>query len=505
MNMSSRTKNVVRNTGWGAIQKVVMLIMPFVTRTALIKVLGVEYLGLSSLFTSILTLLSMAELGISSAIISVMYKPIAEKNTQLICALMGFYRKAYCFIGIITTITGLLLLPFLPKFINGSIPDGINIIILYLIYLINNSLSYFLFAYKNCLFIAHQRNDINSKIQTIVIFFQNVLQLGLLLLFRNYYCFAIVIPICSVIINITTAYFASRHYPEYVCKGKLNKEVKKELQKKVIGLLFGRISSTIRGSVDSLFISAFLGLEMVAIYSNYFYIVTAVVGIIMILENSLAASIGNSLVTETVEKNHNDFSKFTFYLQWIVSWCSICILCLEQPFMRLWVGEKFMLNNGMVVLCAVYLFVNCICLIRSIYTQALGMWWQLRYLSMADIFVNIFVNFVLVKFCGVYGIIGATILDIVFVSIPWTTYYLFKDYFGRQYYFKYLCSYIRYFLVMLIVGGITGIITSMIIIDSMIVELCVKSVLCIFVPNLLYLAVYRKNKHLRGIFGMLKK
>lgn len=495
----NRTSNTLRNVRWGLFQKIVILVMPFITRTALIKVLGVDYLGLSSLFASVFSLLSLAELGVSSAIISEMYKPIAEKDTEQICALMNFYRKAYYYIGVAVTAVGLVILPFIPRFINGSAPSDINLYVLYIIYLINNAVSYFLFAYKNCLFIAHQRNDVNSKIQTLILFLQNIVQLVLLFTFKNYYCFAIVIPVCSVSINITTAYFSTKAYPEYSCKGKLSTKTKENLKKRVLGLLLGRVSATIRGSIDSLFISIFFGLTMVAMYANYLYIVTAVVGIIQILENSLIASVGNSLVLDSVEKNHNDFLKFTFFLQWIVGWSSICVLCLEQPFMELWVGKAYMLKDQMVVLCAIYLFVNCICLIRSIYTQALGMWWQLRYLSVIDIFVNIFLNYTFGKLYGPYGILAATIVDIAFVSIPWTTYYLFRDYFRLRSYRNYMLLYIKYFVISVLAGGITSFVCSKIVISSGIVKLIANGLVCIVIPNVIYLAMYNRNPYFKEI------
>lgn len=500
----SRTANAIRNTGWGFAQKIVTLAVPFITRTVLIKVLGAEYLGLNSLFTSVLSLLSLAELGVSSAIISAMYKPIAEKNTKLICALMQFYKKAYHIIGIIIAVVGIAILPFISKLINGDVPANVNIYVLYLVYLGNNVISYFLFAYKNCLFIAHQRNDINSKIQMVVYLAQNLVQIALILLFRNYYCYVIVIPICSILINLTTAYFASKSYPYYICKGTLPDEIKNDLKKRVLGLMIGRVSATIRSSIDSLFISAFLGLTMVAIYSNYFYIVAAVIGFIQILESSLVAGVGDSLALDTVEKNHNDFLKFTFFLQWIVCWCSICILCLEQPFMELWVGKQYMLKDLIVILCSIYLYVNCICLIRSVYTQALGLWWQIRYLSIVDIFVNIFLNYLLGKNFGAYGILAATIIDIIVVSIPGTTYFLFRDYFGLKKYWGYMGLYLKYFIVMAITGGITCFICSKIMIQPGILELLVRITICVIVPNIIYFVIYYKNPYFKDLCVKIK-
>lgn len=500
----NRTKNALRNISWGLIQKLCMLLLPFLTRTALIKFLGADYLGLSSLFTSILGLLSLAELGISNAIISSMYKPIADKDTDTICALMAFYRRAYYLIGIIVIVVGIGLMPFLGNLINGDVPNDINLQALYLIYLFNTAISYFLFSYRNCIFIAHQRNDINSKIQTICSILQNLLQILLIIFIKNYYCFAIIIPISSVSVNLITAFLARKTYPEYVTRGSLNASVKTEVKQRVLGLMLGKISSTIRSSIDSLFISAFLGLTLVAMYSNYFYVVTSVAGIIQTLESALVAGVGNSVTTDSVEKNHDDFLKFTFMLQWIVGWCSICVLCLEQPFMELWVGKELMFGNTMVVLCALYLFVCCICIIRSIYTQALGLWWSLRYLSFIDIFVNIGLNYFLGKIFGVYGILTATIIDIAFVSIPWTTYFLFRDYFGLKKYWQYMALYIKYFAISAGTGFITWQICNLNSFDSIFLKLLSNAGICIIIPNMVYLLVFRKNKYFMSIFSIIK-
>lgn len=501
----NRTQNAIRNMSWGFLQKIITLLLPFITRTVLIKVLGAEYLGLSNLFTSILGLLSLAELGVSSAIISTMYKPIAENDKDTICALMAFYRKAYHIIGVVITMVGIGIMPFLDNLISGDIPADINVYALYLIYLANTAVSYFLFAYKNCLFLAHQRNDINSKVQTVCMILQNITQVILVLIFRNYYCFAIIVPICSILINVITSMLAKREYPEYVSKGALSKEVKADVKQKVMGLVLGKVSSTIRGGIDSLFISAFLGLKLVAMYSNYIYIVTSVAGIIQILETAIVAGVGNSIATDTKEKNYSDFLKFTFLLQWIVGWCAICILCLEQPFMKIWVGVEYMFDNTMAYLCALYLFTNCICLMRSIYTQALGMWWSLRYLSVLDICVNLFLNYFLGKDFGAYGILAATIIDISIVSIPWTTYFLFRDYFGLKKYVYYMFRYVMYFCVAVIVGCITYCLCNLLNISSDWLTLLVRGLICIVVPNLLYIFVFIRNKEFKKIASHISR
>ncbi len=501
----SRTRSVIRNMQWGMFQKGISLLFPFITRTIIIKILGGEYLGLNSLFTSVLTILNLAELGVSNAIVSNMYKPIAENDTDTICALMAFYRRAYRIIGSVIFLLGLVFLPFLRQFIKGDVPADINIYILYFIYLFNTAITYYLFAYKNCLFVAHQRNDIISKIQTFYTCFQHIIQIIIIILFRNYYIFVIFIPLVTILNNITVAYRVDKEYPQYKYRGELDSKTLDEIKKKIAGLMLARISATIRSALDSLFISAFIGLQSVTIYDNYIYIVTAVAGIIQLLETSLIAGIGDSLVRNSVEKNYKNYNMFTFMLQWLVGWAAICILCLIQPFIRLWLGNDYLLNEWMPILCAVYLFACYISMIRSAYTQALGIWWSLKYVSLFDIAANALLNLVLINWFGVYGILLATILDIVIVSIPWTSYFLFRDFFGKKYYLNYIKDIVKYFFFFFVNAIITFIICKRLGGNSDICILLVRGVICVIIPNLLYFIFYFRSKYAKTAFLFVKE
>ena len=152
----------------GMINKIITILIPFVMRTILIKVLGTQYLGLSSLFTSILQVLSLSELGIGSAMVFELYEPIAKNDTERICKLQKLYKNIYRIIGTVILILGLVLLPFLDKFIKGGYPADINLYALYILYLLNSSASYLLFAYKTTILNAFQRNDVILNIGSIV-------------------------------------------------------------------------------------------------------------------------------------------------------------------------------------------------------------------------------------------------------------------------------------------------------------------------------------------------
>ena len=174
-----------------------------------------SYLGLNSLFTSILQVLSLSELGVGSAMVYSMYKPLAEKNHKKICALLNIYRKFYRIIGLIILLIGLLLMPFIKYFIKGSYPADINLYSLYAIYLVNTVLSYFLFAYKKSLWEANQQSSYDTLITTIVNICMYIIQIIILLLLKSYYFYILLLPFSTLVINLVRNEWISKMYPHY--------------------------------------------------------------------------------------------------------------------------------------------------------------------------------------------------------------------------------------------------------------------------------------------------
>lgn len=229
--MNARTENTLRNVKWNFFYKIVILLFPFLIKTLLIRKLGIEYLGLSGLSTSILTVLSLAELGFSSAIIYSLYKPVADNDTKKICALLSYYQKIYRIIGIIILIVGLAFLPFFKYLIKGELPSDINDYLLYLIYLINTVISYLLFSYKSCIIAVYQRNDLLSKINFISKIFLYAVQSVLLLFYANYYLYLLIFPLSTVILNLLTLFISKKYFPSCIAFGEIDTETRNEIKK----------------------------------------------------------------------------------------------------------------------------------------------------------------------------------------------------------------------------------------------------------------------------------
>ena len=198
----TRTKNATRNVAFGIILKIATTIWPFAIRSIILATLGAEYLGLNSLFSSLLSFLTLAELGVGSAMVYAMYKPIAENDEQQVNALLNLYKKLYRYVGLVILSIGLILIPFLDKLIEGSPPEDTNLYVLYIVFLFNTVISYFLYAYKQSLIVAHQRTDIISKSALIVQSVMYIVQGGVLLAFKNYYLFIILLTLYTIVTNL---------------------------------------------------------------------------------------------------------------------------------------------------------------------------------------------------------------------------------------------------------------------------------------------------------------
>lgn len=505
--MASRTKNATRNIVWGIAYKVSTLFLPFVVRTVMIYSLGSEYLGLSSLFTSVLNVLSLAELGVGSAMVYAMYKPIAEKDIDTVCGLMNLYRKIYRIIGVIIIIVGVAIMPFLHKFISGDVPDDINIYLLFIIYLINTAGSYLLFAYQASVLNASQRNDVASKVNMFTGIAKNVLQIVILLLLRNYYGYVLLLPITSLAANIITAVCARKMFPEYSCRGTVETKLIEEIKSKVMALFAVKITSVIYNSVDSIVISAFLGLVALAKYNNYYYIMSAIISIVTVLFTSITSSIGNSIVLESDQKNYKDYMNLSYINAWIVGWCTVCLLCLYQPFMKLWVGEELMFGMGIVICFCVYFYAFQLKSVQSAYKDAAGLWKEDMWRSYAANAFNLVLNIILVQLVGIYGILLSTILALTVITYPWQTWMIHKKLFHCSMW-GYLKKLAVYTMITLAACAGTYWICEKIP-GKGILNLILRLIVCMIVPNVIFLVTTFKmnefNESLRIVKRILKR
>ena len=436
--MATRTQHARRNIITSVINKLVIMLSSFIMRTVLIKYLGEVYLGLDSLFVSILEILSLTELGIGSAMVYSMYKPLAENDTAAVCALLKLYRTVYRWIALIMIILGLIITPFLPMIVKKDLPSDVNLYALFFINLSNTVLSYMLFAYRSSLFTADQRYSVNNNLYSVFKIGGTALQIIAIIIFRNYYFYCIVLPLTTILKNLATYFLSVKMYPQYKCEGSVPKTEIDAIKKRCAGMFLHKLSFVFRNSLDSIVLSAFLGLTILAKYNSYYYIINAISGIMILVSNSVTASVGNSIVVESKQKNYKDFNKLQLLYMGLTSWLTVCLVACTQPFMKLWLGEKMMFEDGIMFIFCIYFFSTHFVRVCHLYRQAAGLWWQDRYRPIVETVSNLVLNILFVKIFGVSGVMFSTIFCMVCIEGTWGTRILFKHYFTEEKQSKYM-------------------------------------------------------------------
>ena len=441
----ARTENTVRNTAWGAVYRVIALIGPFIIKTIIIKKIGMAYSGLNTLFNSILTVLNLANLGFSSSLVYTMYEAVAREDNDAICAMVNFFRKVYRIIGIVILCMGLAVMPFLPALVGEECPPGANLYIMFSLYLSATVLDYVLFGYVNAIFSAYQREDTRLKIMVVRYVVQYLLQIVILGVFENYYAYLVTLPLMVIPNSLANYYAAKKQYPQIRCVGTPSKEVKRSMYHRVRTLFGHTVGNTLLVNVDSILLSSFLGLSVQALYSNYFYILTAVNGVVEIITNGSRAGIGNKLIVDTEEENHRLFLSMSYGWIALIGMCATCMLCLYQPFIGgVWIGPKGLMDSRFVVFMVLFFYTWMFRVMQLTYRDAAGLWtkdWAKPIVAMC---VKLIFSVILVQALNdAIGVIIPTIFVMVFVYFPWEAQVLYKHLFHRDWtvYLKKVVSY----------------------------------------------------------------
>ena len=499
-----RTKNAARNVVFDGMMEMVNVLFPFVIRSVMLHYLGTEYLGLNGLFKSILNFLNLAELGVGSAMVFSMYKPIAEDDTPAICALLRLYRTLYRIIGLAIAAVGLLLIPVLHSFIKGDLPADMNLYVLYLMNLGNTVLTYWLFAYKSSLLQAHQRRDLISKVTLAVRLTEYTLKILILVFTRNYYLYLAIQLVCQIVINVLIAVCASKLYPRYVPIGNLPRDKTQDIFRRVRDLFTSKLSATVFDAADTLVISAFMGLTVLALYQNYYFIITALRMMLVVLLNACMAGVGNKLVMESKQANYRDLEKISLLFLWVLGVSSSMLLCLYQPFIHVWMGEDNSLAIGLVFCFVVYYYSMGANKLINMFKDAAGIWRVDRWRPLTAALVNLGLNLLTVRRLGLYGVLLSSVFSIVFIQIPWLFRNLFCEVFPRQCMGKYIRLFCGLAAVALISCGASWLVCGLFALNVW-STLLLNAALSFLIPNLCYYIFYGRNPLFRESLSQLKR
>ena len=498
-----RTRNATRNIVFDGTLEMVNLLFPFVIRSVMLHCLGTEYLGLNGLFRSLLTFLNLAELGVGSAMVFSMYRPIAEDDTDTICALLRLYRTLYRIIGLVVGAVGLILIPVLPNLISGDVPAGMNLYVLYLMNLGNTVVTYWLFAYRSSLLQAHQRRDVISKVSLAVRLAEYILKILILVFTRNYYFYLAVQLLCQIAVNLLTAVCAARMYPRYVPAGKLPKEKTQDIFRRVRDLFTSKLSATVFDSADTLVVSAFMGLTVLAVYQNYYFVITALRMMLVVLLNACMAGVGNKMVMESREANYRDLEKISLLFSWVLGVSSSMLLCTVQPFMNIWMGGENMLSTGLVLCFTVYYYSMGANKLVNMFKDAAGIWRMDRWRPLTAALVNLALNLATVRWLGLYGVLLSSVFSIVVIQIPWLFHNLFRAVFPREQMGRYIRLFCGLTAVALVSCAASWYVCRLAALDVW-PALFLNAAVSFLVPNVFYFAVYGRNPVFRESLSQLK-
>lgn len=469
------------------------LIISFIARIVFIRILGKEYLGLNGLFTNILTMLSLAELGIGEAITFSLYKPLAKNDIKKTKMIMQFYRKVYKSIGFVVLILGILIAPFI-KYIIEDIPNvKENIYLIYILFVCNTAISYF-FSYKRNLIIADQNRYIASIYRYVFYFLLNFFQIVFLIITRNYIIFLILQIIATFLENISISDKANKMYPFLKEKDKisLDKSIKKEITKNTKAMMLHKVGGLLVSSTDNILLAKFVSIVSVGIYSNYFMIISALNTIFGQIFSSLNASVGNLFVTEHKTKSYEVFQKINFISFWIFSLSSILLICLFNDFITLWLGKEYIFSYDIVLVLVINFYITGLRKPVVTFKEAAGLFYYDRWKSIIEAIINLIVSIILAIKLGTVGVFLGTFISSISVCVWVEPYVLFKYGFNLKLsnYFK---TYFKYLIIVIFLGIINFSICYYINL-GLILGFFVKIFVCLFISNVCLYIIFRKKK-----------
>ncbi|MCM1159769.1 MAG: oligosaccharide flippase family protein [Roseburia sp.] len=472
-------------------------LMDFLCRTVFIYTLSMEFVGIKGLFSNILSILALTELGVGTVLIYSMYKPIAQKDEEKLLALLGFYKKAYTLIACMVGGIGLLLTPFLPYLIKDC-PDIKELPVIYLLYLCNSVFSY-LFAYKLSILQADQKLYIITLLSSLISAAKNIVQIAALYLTGNFFVYLLIQLPFTLFNNLFISRQADKLYPFIKTKEKpvLPREEKKEILKNTFAMFNHRIGATILNSTDNLIISRFIGITAVAINDNYVLIVNMINFAVGQIFSALTAGVGNLNATESRETSYKVFKLLHFASFWFYSFCTICLFLLLNPFIELIWGKHYLFPLPVVAIICTNFYIVGIRKIPLVFKESMGLLWQDRFKPLLEAALNLVISVLAVQHFGVAGVFAGTFFSMVTTSLWVEPYVLFK--YGLKMSWKeFWLTNAGYFSLSLFLVVITYFAGSLYH-GTLLASFFYKIVICVLLPNILVLIFFCKTKVFKGL------
>lgn len=504
MRNRSRTEYSILNILTGVGGYFLNIILGFICRMVFVRCLSADYLGVNGLFTNILTMLSLAELGVGNAIVFALYKPLAENDEEKIATLMRVYARAYRAIGILISVVGLVLMPFLNLIIQEQPNISESIYLLYLLNLFNTASSYF-FSYRSSLLIAAQRNYIVGGINYAITIIQSVLQMAFLLLFRNYLGYLLIQTVGTFVYNVVVSWVATKQFP---CIRKKNVKLLPQDERRILfanirDLMIYKVSGLMVNSTDNILITFFSGLATTGIASNYTLLVNTLNSLLSQVFNGLTASIGNHNASESAENRYQMFSFLNLMNFWIFGWGALGIFFCSSDLVQLCFGEEYVLGQEIPFVLALNFFSAGMMNAVWTYKHTLGLFRYGRFIQVFTGILNIVFSVILGTCWGLFGILLATFAARALTNLWYDPFAVFAYGFSKPP-MLYLKKIVRYLMVLLVAAALCQVLFTWI--DGpLVMKTLLKMLLCSVLTNVVFFVAFYRTPEFAKLIGFMRK
>ena len=496
----------MKNIVFGYIGNLSSTVLGFILRTVFIQKLDETLLGVNGLYTGVLSMLSMAELGIGTALNFSLYAPVAQKNYDKIKSYMQFYKKAYRIIGLIVAVLGIALIPFLKFFIKDPGNYGIRELTLYYLIFLFNTVSTYFVSYKYSLVNAEQKNYIQTNILTITKLATTILQLIVLVVTSNFLLYLLTAAAVELLQKIWANNYLNKRYPYLLDKDvvPLRKEETKDIWDKTKALLCLKIGDIARLQTDSIIISSFIQVAIVGIVDNYNMVINSVQNFVLVIFNSAISSFGNLIATESKQKQYELFKIYRFVANWIYGLSAIGFYVLLTPLVvNLWLGEKWLLSANIVALIVIDYYFKGDRVVMMNFRTAAGVFEQDKFLPLIQGGVNLVISIVLVQKIGLIGVYIGTVISglIANVSRPPIVYKVCFERKSKEYFI----DTAKYLLVMAVILAIVLPLSNVLLHEVTLVSFVLTGVMIVVVYNVIFLLAFCKTGEFRYMYDMVMR
>lgn len=510
MNKSGRMQNSIMNFATGLFGQLLITILSFASRTVFIHVLGKSYLGINGLFSNILQMLSLTELGLDTAINFKLYKPLAEHDEKTVRLWMKFYRIAYEVVGVVILILGLSLIPLLPYLINDydSLSDlGINATLVFCIFLAKSVTSYLFFASRSAIVKADQKQYLLNIYGYFISVFTSISEIIVLYIFKSFIAYTLVALGFGIIQNFVNAFIAKKRYSYAFIKDKdsISRSEVKDVFKDLGALFVYKVNGVVIKATDNMVLSSFIGLAIVGMYSNYLILYTTIRQLLSRFYTAVKASAGNLFATGTMDQKYKYFEVMNFVSAVLYGTACIGVAVVANEFILTWIGKDYVLEQPFSILMGIEIVLVGLKLNLGQIRNISGAFRQAWHRPIIGIVINLGVSIVLVNLWGINGVLVGTISADILANLMIDPKIIYKYTFdGYRPVSEYYLRNLKYAIVLLFVGVVDYLICNTILTNMSWFSVIVHAIICAVSVPLAFFVIFRKRHESRYLIKKAK-